>query len=305
MNGVAPMRAGLAGALLVAAVAHAQPFATMPQIAGLVRDSRLAEISGLVASRRAADRYWVHNDSGRTAELFAIDASGALVARVAIDGLKKPVDWEDIASFEHDGKAYLAIGDIGDNGGVRERVEIFVIEEPDLAGASAAAPVERRAAIAWRRPFRYPDAPHDAEALAIDAASGDALVVTKRTQPPTLWRVPLAGDDVAVAVKLGPMRVPADDAPEPPTDLRVRPRQPTGLAIDRAGTLAAVLTYRAVWVYARSPDQSWAQAFAGEPQVLPVAGVPQAEAIGFDASGRHLYVTGERWPAPLIRYDRQ
>jgi hypothetical protein len=290
-------------AACVAAPAAAATFEAMPQIAGLVRDTRLAEISGLAASRRESDRYWVHNDSGKSADLFALDATGAVVARVVVEGIKRPVDWEDIASFEHDGKAYLAIGDIGDNGGVRPRVEIIVIEEPDLTGATANTPVERRATIAWRTRFRYPDAPHDAEALAIDAERGDALVITKRTAPPTLWRVPLRSDAEAVAVELGPLRIPADHEPEPPADLRVRPRQPTGLAIDRAGTQAAVLTYRAVWVYPRHAGQSWAQAFANEPQVLPVAALPQAEAIGFDASGKHLYVTGERWPAPLIRYD--
>ncbi|MDC8011878.1 hypothetical protein [Tahibacter soli] len=308
MNRATIARAVVAGASLAAMPAVAATFGEMPQIAGLVRDARLAEISGLTASRRAADRYWVHNDSGDRAELFAIDSTGAVVARVMVDGYavkgtKKPVDWEDVASFEENGKAYLAIGDIGDNGGVRPRVEIVVIEEPDIAGATAQAPVERRAQIAWRTRFRYADAPHDAEALAIDADAGQALIVTKRTYPPMLWRVPLRSDGEATAVALGPLRVPASNEPEPPASLRVRPRQPTGLSIDRTGSQAAVLTYRAVWLYARAPGQSWAQAFATEPQVLPIAGLPQGEAIGFDASGTHLYVTGERWPAPLIRYD--
>ena len=299
------MLASLA-ASLAATTATAAEFATLPQIAGLVRDSRLSEISGLTASRRADGVFWVHNDSGDSAELFAIDAQGAVVARVKLDGMKKPVDWEDIAGFEQDGVAYLAIGDIGDNGGVRKRYEILVIEEPDLAGASGHAPVERHAGVAWRSRFRYADAPHDAEALQIDTEAGVALVVTKRTYPPALWSVPLRqqGDDEAIATRLGPLGMPpttpADAAPDA---VRARPRQPTGLSIDRTGTRAAVLTYRAIWLYERSPGQSWTQALAGQPQVLPIAGLPQAEAIGFDASGRHLYVTGERWPAPLIRYD--
>ena len=187
---------------------------------------------------------------------------------------------------------------------MRKRVEIFVIEEPDIADARAGAPVERHASIAWRTRFRYPDAPHDAEALAIDADAGQALIVTKRTYPPKLWSVPLRSDDEAVATERGALRLPESTDPEPPPDLRVRPRQPTGLTLNRAGTQAAVLTYRAVWLYTRAPGQSWSQALATEPQVLPIAGLPQAEAIGFDASGAHLYVSGERWPAPLIRYDK-
>ena len=306
MNGRTFARAAVACVFCVAAApVPAATFQTMPQIAGIVRDTRLAEISGLAASRRAGDRYWVHNDSGARAELFAIDASGAVVARVIVDGLKKPVDWEDITSFERDGKAYLAIGDIGDNGGVRKAVEIFVIEEPDLGDAHAGAPVEQHASIAWRTRFRYPDAPHDAEAMAIDTDAGEALIVTKRTYPPKLWSVPLRSDDEAVAVERGALRLPATTEPEPAPGLRLRPRQPTGLAFDRAGTQAAVLTYRAIWLYARQPGQSWAQALATEPQVLPIAGLPQAEAIGFDASGMHLTVSGERWPAPLIRYDKK
>ena len=53
----------------VAAVAHGV------EVIGTVEHDALDEVSGLVKSERG-DFYWVHNDSGDSARLFAIDAAG-------------------------------------------------------------------------------------------------------------------------------------------------------------------------------------------------------------------------------------
>src|SRR5690606_433613 len=95
----------------------APPAATQPALAAVITDSRLDEISGLAASRRHADVFWVHNGSGDEPVIHAVGSDGEHRAEIHIDGATH-TDWEDIASFELDGVPYLMIADIGDNGGL-------------------------------------------------------------------------------------------------------------------------------------------------------------------------------------------
>ena len=61
-----------------------------------IRSSEIDECSGIVASRRYSDLYWVHNDSGDRARFFGIDSRGELRVQIEVDGAQN-VDWEDIA----------------------------------------------------------------------------------------------------------------------------------------------------------------------------------------------------------------
>ena len=81
---------------------------------GTINDGRLSEISGIVASSRYPETFWVHNDSGNPAELFLIDQGGAVLARLQLKGAKNR-DWEDICAFRYKGQLYLCVGDVGDN----------------------------------------------------------------------------------------------------------------------------------------------------------------------------------------------
>lgn len=291
--------AALLAPLLCAAAERAD---VVPQIAGVLRDARLSEVSGLAVSQRDAARLWLHNDSGNRAEVFAVDTKGALQARVLITGVK-PLDWEDMSSFTLSGRPYLLIADTGDNGAVRKSGELIVIEEPALGPATA--PQALQATPAWRIRFRYADAPHDVEAVAVDAAANRVLLLTKRTDPPQLWSLPLrpAGDAEHVAQHVGNLAVSDEAAPAASFQRRLQPRRPTGLAISRDGRSAAVLTYTSVWRYTRTATNAWEQALARKPQVFPLGLLAQAEAVAVSYDGAAIYVTGERWPAPLLRID--
>ena len=138
-------RGGIAS-LLVAAAAMAQAQHT-PEVAGIVGDSRLGEISGMAASPSTPGRFWVHNDSGSPADVYAIDTAGRVQAQLRITGAQ-PVDGEDMAAFTLDGKSWLLLADTGDNGGKRKHVELVVVEEPAFAADASKRTFQTGAA--WR-----------------------------------------------------------------------------------------------------------------------------------------------------------
>jgi len=287
--------------------ANAQVFAPPPyataQLDGLITDAGLDEISGLAASRRVDDLYWVHNDAPRPAELVALDGKGQRRGSVRIEGARA-IDWEDIASYSLDGKSWLLVGDVGDNLGVRKDYELIAIEEPVLPVDGSTVTVKP----AWRVRFRYPDGPHDVEALAVDVPARTILLLSKRTPRPTLYSLPLGAGtgDIAVAQKL--VEVDAIPAPTPAERAAHFPAaryggSPTAMDIDAAGRRAIVLTYRDIWIFAREHGESWSEAFVRKPQRLPLPLLAQAEAVGFDRAGKAIRVSGERLPAPWLRFD--
>ena len=295
----------LAGCSVHGADTPAAPAASFgdPHLVTLFRDRDLDEISGLTASRRTAGIFWLHNDHPRKPLLHAIDAAGQRRGSVQIEGARA-IDWEDIASYTLDGKHWLLIGDIGDNGGVRDEYELIAIEEPAVPAAGQVITVKP----AWRVRFRYPDAPHDCESLAVDVANRSILLLTKRTRVPMLYSLPLGSNDkgLQIATLLHEVDTipPASQAERTARYPAARySGHPTGMDIDAAGRRAIVLTYRNVWLFTRSPRQTWAQAFANTPQRIPLPPLAQAEAIGFDQGGSSFFVSGERLPAPWIRFD--
>ena len=145
------MKRTVAGALCAVAMAGhgVEPIGSLAHPA-------LAEVSGIVKSERG-DFYWVHNDSGDDARLFALDPHGIPIKPPFIDG---PVadwgghvvdnawhqDWEDIALA--DGMLYVA--DVGNNGNARRDLGVYVVAEPD---PRAVAKMRAHTFL----PIRYPD----------------------------------------------------------------------------------------------------------------------------------------------------
>lgn len=267
----------------------------------LVVDERIDEISGLAASRRHDDVLWVHNDSDRPAELHALGTDGALRATVRVRG-KRNIDWEDLAAFEWDGKPYLLVADVGDNGGLRRELQLHAIEEP-------AALEDGEVPVAWTVRFRWPDGPRDCEAVAVDVREGMVYLISKKRVPPELFRVALrpARREVQVAERIGSL---AGVLQPTPADLQRNPvygryrSQITAADISPDGSLFAVLNYRTAYVWGRHPA-GWGAAVRSPPRALGFPWVPQAEALGFDVEGRSLWVGSERLPAPLLRLPLQ
>ena len=167
----------LVALLTVMLVAPARPAAAADSGADApllrVRDSRIVESSGLVASRLHPGVLWTVNDSSGAPVVYGVGEDGQTVAELELAGVTQR-DWEALApTTMPDGSPGLLVGDIGDNSGSRERgVVVYLVPEPAELGLVVARP-----ARTYR--LRYEDGPHDAEGLAVDPRSGRVYLVGK------------------------------------------------------------------------------------------------------------------------------
>lgn len=270
---------------------------------GLITHERLAEISGMAASRREDGLLWVIDDGGNPTQLHAISQHGRYLGNFDITGIEK-VDWEDLASFELDGKPYLLIADTGDNGGIRKTLQLHVFAEPDskaLAQGHVLKP-------AWSINFRWPDGARDCEAVAVDAINEKIILVSKKRQPPQLFTLPLrpassSGRKIETAALAGTLagvpQASANERRDNPAFARLR-SQVTAADIAPQHDAIAILTYDNLLIYQRQEKHTWAQTLASAPKIIKLRFLPQAEALAWSKSGTNLYATGEFSPAPLM-----
>ena len=259
-----------------------------PRLAGLLLDPQLDETSGLAMSHVHRSTLWLIEDGGNGAALHAISRRGRRLASYRIEGAAN-TDWEDLASFDWQGRHYLLIADTGDNGGLRRTLLLHAIEEPaQLTDGGTLRP-------AWSIAFRWPDGARDCEAVAVDATRGQILLVSKKRRPPELFTLPLAPRrGVEIARRIGRLSVP---------DLSAEgtlARQVTAADVSPDGRTLAVLTYARLLLYRRAGNEPWSAAVARPPTVQPLPWLHQAEAVAWSADGRGLYASGEFSPAPLV-----
>lgn len=269
------------------------------QVSSTIEDRRIVEASGLARSHLHADRLWVLNDGGSGPQLFAFGLDGKAHGSVSLRNATN-TDWEDLASFEHDGKAWLLVGDTGDNEARRRHYTLYLVEEPAEPGGQKVAPLRRIR-------YTYPDGALDAEALAIDVASDSVYILVKRTVPARLYRVSLfaSGETTQVAVMLGEIA----SLPQPTqADLdnalahQSWHWQPTAMDFARDGRMAVVLTYRGAYLFGRGPAESWQDALQEPPLRLDLGGIALAEAAAFGYNDS-LFITVEGKKPPLYRID--
>ena len=123
--------------------------------------------------------WWVHNDSGDTARVFAISGNGRDLGTFALGGATA-TDWEDIAvgSGPTAGVSYLYAADIGDNGQSRASIAVYRVPEPPV-NAATTTPVHKTLPDVATLTFTYPDGAHDAETFFVDPVSRELFIVTK------------------------------------------------------------------------------------------------------------------------------
>jgi hypothetical protein len=254
----------------------------------------LNEISGIIRSRTYPDVWWVHNDSGDQARLFAINAQGQVImpawrgdkyyAQEFEEG-KEPwpgievlnssnVDWEDIAI--DGGRLYIA--DMGNNGNARRDLGIYVVNEPNPAA------IDRGARPISFIPVAYPDQdanpPKDwrFDCEAVFFHSGKLYLLTK-------YRADGRWDKMAYGTSLYRLDTTRTDEVNELTlvsradDLKIIP---TAADLSPDGRRLAVLSYGAVWIFeAADGSDDW---LAGKSWKLdlPPHQLKQSEAICWD-----------------------
>ena len=282
--------------LFVASCASAHP--AVEQIA-IIEQEKLVEASGLARSQIHPGILWAMNDGGHKPRVYAFDESGKHRGRLTIDPSVNR-DWEDLASFTLDGKPYLLVADIGDNDSRHDTLMLYVVEEPDIEDDDKV-----RNEPAWVIEFRYPDGPRDAESVAVDVNEGFVYVLSKRSIPPELYRVPLVpSDGVITAEKLGQVR----SLPPPRRiDVELAPRikdwfwQPVAMDFSADGRTAIVMSYRYVFVYRRNEDEGWFVTLNRRPSPISLGGFRDAESAVISADGASVFVTTERDFPPLLK----
>lgn len=167
-----------------------------PAVAGVMSAKPLNEVSGMAKSRSYPNTYWVVNDSGAEARLFAINRDGNTIiptfskfstygetpeeGKTQWDGFRvlytENVDWEDMTVDDN----YLYVADTGNNLNSRRNLVIYVLSEIDPTASTQSAAIRTL-------PVRYPEQRsfpgligkrhYDSEALFSD--NGLLYLVTK------------------------------------------------------------------------------------------------------------------------------
>jgi len=268
------------------------------RIVGTLESARLDEASGMQAGSGGV--FFLHNDEGD--DLFAIDASGRHLGRMHVKKAKNK-DWEDITRVPGENGPLLVIGDIGNKHRTRKSLKLYFLEEPSAADFKAEVrPVHETT-------LRLPGKATDLEAMAYDPSSGMVLFISKPDQPPHLYGIALdralAEEELTLQLlgQVHGLRPPSQKDVMMGFKRGLRVSQPTGMDISADGRLAAVITYRSLYLWRRQEGESWIEAFQRQP--LEYLGPPglYEEAVSFSEDEKSIYVTSERRPAPLSKLE--
>jgi len=242
------------------------------------------ESSGLACSRNRPGLFWTHNDSGDDARIFAFDRKGKDLGFCRlIDVLA--FDWEDMASFTLDGKNYLLLADVGNNGRAAAVHMLHLIEEPPVEPIRGVAVA--KVPLVQTMYFSYEDDHRNCEAVAVDPTSKTILLVSKEEGPRCyVYALPWPKDKLPKAVparKIATLKIP----------------KTTAMDVSPDGRRAVVLSYENAYEYTRRDKEDWAAAFSRPPAEIAIPRRRKGESICFGPDGNTLYLTSEKRPTPL------
>ena len=253
-----------------------------------ISDDRINESSGIALSHTHEDAIWLHNDSGDKPRLFLVGLDGKTRSVVRIKKADA-VDWEDMCSFQIDGKPWLLIADVGDNdqnrNDERPTCRLYLLPEPTIEEGDRSA--EAKAKI--RITFEYPDGPQNCESVAVDTERREILLLSK-SQPLEckLYSIPLDLNDEKqkhTAERIASLPVPFA----------------TGMDLTADNKRLAIITMWTGLLVERNNDQSWADAVTQPGQSLQLPQRRQGESVCFEESGDSLLLNSEHEDQPLWR----
>ncbi|MDZ7605763.1 MAG: hypothetical protein U5K79_09290 [Cyclobacteriaceae bacterium] len=243
-------------------------------VTGVIADSMLAEASGMVASVANPGYYWVINDSGNSPAVYLIDSLG-MVARTFYLKNVANIDWEDIAVVKSDNSSYkLIIADIGDNFGVRQYTQLFVMDEPTLA-------LKNDSFIDNYQTYKYvfEDGARDAETILTDPLNNEIYIVSKRES------------------QVGVYAVPALHRQSATDTLRLLGRLPfnniTAGSISVNGRDIVLKNYNAIFYWSREGNNTLLQTLKMPHETVDYIVEPQGESMTWNREGTGFYTLSE------------
>ncbi|MEK6230273.1 MAG: hypothetical protein N2A42_00275 [Luteolibacter sp.] len=275
----------------------AEPDFRLQPVPAKLMSPAINEASGLAVSPKDADFLWIVNDSGGTTEIHLVNTDGTARGSVSVEGTANR-DWEDLAAFSLDGKPYLLIADIGDNGSARKFCTLYIVAEPSLPAEGKN--VSGKAPAAWKINFTYEDGPRDCEAIAVDAADKKIILINKRTAPPVVYELALRPDKNPTARRIATTETKATGLTLP---ISFR-NQPTGMDISADGSMAVLATYHGAFLFRKKNAETWSDAFARKAKSLGPHGLQQAESVAFAPDGKSIYLVSEGKTSPIVRFGR-
>jgi hypothetical protein len=259
---------------------------------GIIRDDKIREASGMVASVNNPGMLWTHNDSGNDADVFLLNEQGEIKCTIHLSGIKNR-DWEDVAvsSGPREGKNYIYIAEIGDNDAVYDKKILYRIEEPLITNGTTDTTLTK----IDRMEFKLPDGSRDSEALMIDPVSKNFYIFSKRESHVNLYKLP---DTLSTTETMIAERV----LEGLPFNLIV------AADISEDGSEILAKNYDNVFYWKRLTGESVEETIKRAPETLPYTPEPQGESIAFSRKGDGYYTISERkkkTPQHLYFYKRK
>ncbi len=249
-------------------------FDPLPSVIELA-NQELHEISGIAPSLTYGGKYYIHEDSGNSNEVYITDLSGVNLGKLILDGSTN-IDWEDITTGPGPvaGKNYVYVADIGDNGASRGTVFIYRFIEPEIAVFSATSMLH---ISVDKIILHYPAGSVNAESLLVDPLTKDLYLATKQYGASTIYKAAYP-QVINTAITLKPVaKLPFDML--------------TSGSISADGSEVLLRNTGQIWYWKRESNESIAHLLLRAPQDAPYfRNERQGEAIDFCGDGKG-YVT--------------
>jgi len=250
-----------------------------------LKNPEIDESSGLACSRMHPGFFWTHNDSGGDGRVYLFDTEGRNFGSCQLKNVT-PFDFEDMFSFQSEGKSYLVLCDVGNNGRAAAIQLLYVIEEPTFDPKKGVT--VDHVSVVQTIAYSYEDDHRDCEAVGIDPTDKTILMITKERQSECYvyalgWPKP-SPTKAFPARHIGTLKIPAV----------------TAMDVSPDGRRAVVLTYRDAYEYIRGANESWKDTFSRQPRKIVAPERVQGESICYGADGKTLYMTSEKLPTPLL-----
>jgi len=275
-----------------------------PRIVAKITSGPLSEISGMVKSRSYPDTYWVVNDSGAEAKIFAINSKGQNIiptySRFSYYGEKeepgkkqwqgfnvlysKNIDWESMTADDN----HIYVADTGNNFNMRRNLGIYMLSEIDPTASTQSAAIKHMP-VSYPQQMEFPGKGKkhfDSEALF--SADGKLYLITKHRTPSGLGMEPGAN-----LYRLDTDYTERDNLLTL-VDSNENMLAVTGAELSPDGQTLAVISYEALWLFDRPKEGDRWLSSTSKHYPLNTAVLRQVETVIWDDDNTLLLSNEQR-----------